>query len=146
MNNNTYTYTCSNITTLWRRADTGLLEKIYLSLYWKGCVWVGDWKELQHIDPHSYDHNSVSFPFSWAAQPGTWGPSLCWDMLLIPSSSLQLIWGSELQLLNRGSWGPPLLGAGSLYSTLSPTAAAQSGVLRAPSAECWFSLQHLISN
>ena len=42
-------------------------------------------------------------------------------MVLIPASSLQLIWGSELQLLNWGSWGPPLLGAGSLYSILSPT-------------------------
>ena len=38
--------------------------------------WVGGWTELQHIDPHSYGHNSVSFPFSWAAQPGAWGPSL----------------------------------------------------------------------
>ena len=28
--------------------------------------WVGGWTELQHIDPHSYGHNSVSFPFSWA--------------------------------------------------------------------------------
>ena len=52
-------------------------RKIYLSLYWKGCVWEGvrDWTELQHIDPHSNGHNSVSFPFSWAAQPGG-GPSL----------------------------------------------------------------------
>ena len=47
------------------------------------------------------------------AQPGGWGPSLCWYMILIPASYLQLIW--------RGSWGPPLLGAGSLYSILSPT-------------------------
>ena len=39
-------------------------------------------------------------------------------MFLIPASSLQLVW--------------------------SPT--AQSGVLRAPSAVCWFSLPHLISN
>ena len=39
-------------------------------------------------------------------------------MVLIPASSLQLIW----------------------------TSTAQSGVLRAPSAGCWFSLQHLISN
>ena len=110
---------------------------------WEG---VGYRTELQHIDPHSYDHNSVSFPFSCAAQPGAWGLSLSgtwytfqllfsncncsigglgaqpfWDMVLIPASSLQLIWGSELQLLNRGSWGPPLLGVGSLYSTLSPT-------------------------
>ena len=26
--------------------------------------------ELQHIGPHSYGHNRVPFPFSWAAQPG----------------------------------------------------------------------------
>ena len=56
--------------------------------------WVGDWTELQHIDPHSSGHSSISFPFSWAAQPGAWEPSLCWDMVLIPASSLQLIWTS----------------------------------------------------
>ena len=28
---------------------------------------------LQLIDPHSYGHNSLSFPFSWAAQP--WSPA-----------------------------------------------------------------------
>ena len=57
---------------------TQFFRKIYRSLYWKGCVWeeVGDWTELQHIDPHSIGHNCVSFPFSWAAQPGAWGPSL----------------------------------------------------------------------
>ena len=121
------TYACRNITTQWRQA-TQVFRKIYLSLYWKGCVWegVGDWTELQHIDPHSYGHNSVSFPFSWAAQPGAWEPSLSgtwfsFQHLLSNWSSLQLIWGSELQLLNRGSWGPTLLGTGSLYSILSPT-------------------------
>ena len=35
--------------------------------------------------------------------------------LQLPVSSLQL------QLLNRGSWGPPLLGASFLYRILSPT-------------------------
>ena len=40
---------------------------------WEG---VGDRTELQHIDPHSYGYNSVSFPFSWAAQPRAWRPSL----------------------------------------------------------------------
>ena len=40
---------------------------------WEG---VGDRTELQHIDPHSIGHNSVSFPFSWAAQPEAWGPTL----------------------------------------------------------------------
>ena len=102
--------------------------KICLSLYLKvskGLLkvllrerWVGDWTELQHIDPHSYGHNSVSFSFSWAAQPGAWGPSLSGTW-----SSFQhlLSNSSELQLLNRESWGPPLLGAGSPYSNLSPT-------------------------
>ena len=51
-----------------KTSDT-VLRKIHFSFYWKGCVWegVGDRTELQHIDPHSYGHNSVSFPFSWAA-------------------------------------------------------------------------------
>ena len=62
------------------------LEKYTSHFIWKGSKWllkvllcercVGDWTELQHIDPNSYGHNSVSFPFSWAAQPGAWGPSL----------------------------------------------------------------------
>ena len=62
------------------------LEKYTSRFIWKGLKgllkvllcerWVGDRTELQHIDPHSYGHNSVSFPFSWAAQPRAWGPSL----------------------------------------------------------------------
>ena len=39
-------------------------------------------------------------------------------MVLIPASSLQLIWTSTAQ---SGAWGPPLLGAGFLYRILSPT-------------------------
>ena len=92
------------------------LEKYTSHFIWKGSKglqrvllcerWVGDWTEQQHIDPHSSGHNSVSFPFFWAAQPGTRGPSLCWDMVLIPASSLQLIWTS----CRRGYitiWCPP---------------------------------------
>ena len=69
-----------------------VLRKIYLSLYLKGlCVRerVGDRTELQHIDPHSIGHNRVSFPFSWAAQPGAWGPSLsetcCYTSIFSPT-------------------------------------------------------------
>ena len=72
---------------------TQFFRKIYLSLYSKGfervtkgiiCErWVGDWTELQHNDYHSSDHRSIYFPFSRA-----------WGMVLIPSSSLQLIWTS----------------------------------------------------
>ena len=81
---------------------------------WEG---VGDWTELQHIDPHSIGHNRISFPFSWAAQPGAWRSSLSGTC-----SSFQLLLSnlSELQLLNQG--------------------------LRAPSAGLWFSRPHLISN
>ena len=96
---------------------TQFFRKIYLSLYLNGfervtkgiiCErWVADWKELQHIDtPNSSGYSSISFPFSWAAQPGAWGPSLCSDMVLIPVSFLQLIWTS----CRRGYiiiWRPP---------------------------------------
>ena len=101
-----------------KTSDT-VLRKIYLSLYWKGCVWegVGDRTELQHTDPHSIGHNRVSFPFSCVAQLGAWGPSLsgCWFSLphLITNSS------------------DPQLSIGGL---------------RAPSAGCWLSLLHLVSN
>ena len=57
-------------------------------------------------------------------------------------------------LLNRGLGGPASLGHGPHSSIFfptdlrlwTPTATAQSEVLGAPSAWCWFSLQHLISN
>ena len=97
------------------------LEKYTSHFIWKGSkgllkvlLWegVGDQTELQHIDPHSYGHNSVSFLLSWAAQPGAWGPSLSGTC----SSFQHLI---------------------SNYSI---------GCLRSPSARCWLSLQHLISN
>ena len=100
------------------------LEKYTSHFIWKGSKgllkvllcerWVGDWTELQLIDPHSYGHNSVFF---LCCSTGGLGAQPLWDMVLILASSLQL----QLQLLNRGAWGLPLLGAGSLYSILSPT-------------------------
>ena len=92
------------------------LEKIYLSLYWKGCVWegVGGWTELQHIDPHSYGHNSVSFPFSWAAQRVAWGPSLSGTC----PSFQHLLCNCNCSI---GARGPPLQGASFLYRIISPT-------------------------
>ena len=89
-----------------KTSDT-VLRKIYLSLYWKGCVWegVGNRIELQHIDPHSIGHNRVSFPFYWVAQPGTWGPILSGTFSHSSIfSPTRLI--SKLQLLNWGSEGP----------------------------------------
>ena len=85
---------------------------IYLSLYWKDCVWegVGDrTKTATYWPPNSSGYHSLSF-----LSPGLLnrGP-LCWELVLSTVYYLQL---------------------------------TQSGVLRAPSAGCWFSLQHVISN
>ena len=52
-------------------------------------------------------------------------------------------------LLNRGPRGPASLGAGFLNRILSPTRLIPNrliGGLRAPSAGCWLSQPHLISN
>ena len=86
---------------------TQFLEKYTSYFIWKGCVWegVGDWTELQHIDPHSIGHNRVSFPFSWAAQLGAWGPSLSETCSSIQHLFLNLS-DPQLQLLNRGPEGP----------------------------------------
>ena len=43
-------------------------------------------QRLQNIDPNSSGYSSISFPFSCAVQPGV--------MVLIPASSLQLLWTS----------------------------------------------------
>ena len=107
------------------------LEKYISHFIWKGSkgllkvlLWeeVGCWTELQHIDPHFYGHNSVSFPFSWAAQTGTWGPSLSgtcssfqhllsnWSELQLPgflsspglyncSTSTFFLWVSQIALI-----------------------------------------------
>ena len=77
MTNYTNTYACEIITTH-NKDDTVFLKKYNSQFIWKVCVWegVGDRTELQHIDPHSIGHNRVSFPFSWAAQPGAWEPTL----------------------------------------------------------------------
>ena len=53
--------------------------------------WVGDWTNCNILTPSSFVFWNTSFSFCWAAQSGSWGPH------------------------------SPLLGAGSLYSILSPT-------------------------
>ena len=63
-------------------------------------------QRLQHIDPYSYGHNSVSFLFSWVAQPGARGPSSLLDLEL---------W---LQALNSNCSELPVTG---LYNNLTPT-------------------------
>ena len=89
-NHYTYTYAdaCRIITTTQRRA-TQFFKEYTSHFIWKGSKgllkvllcerWVGGWTELQYIDPYSYGHNRVSFPFSWAAQPGAWGSASLGD-------------------------------------------------------------------
>ena len=86
---------------------------------------VGDRTELQHIDPHSIGHNHVSFPFSWAAQPGAWGPTLLgagflYHILSPKGLVSKLIW-SPTATAPSGAWGSTLMGSGFLYRILSPT-------------------------
>ena len=102
-----------------RTSEDTSFRKIYLSLYWKGCVWegIGDRTELQHIDLHSSGYDSVSFPFSWAAQSGSRRPSLS------GTCSHSSIF-SPTHLLSNCSIGvlrAPLLAAGFLYRIRSPT-------------------------
>ena len=87
-----------------KTSDTVLLEKYTFHFIWKGCTWegVGDWIELQHIDPHSIGHNHISFPFSWAAQPGAWGPASLGAGFLYRILSPT---GLVSKLLNRGPEG-----------------------------------------
>ena len=117
--NYTYTHACRNITTRWRRADTGLYKNIPLTLL-KGLCVRGSWRPKR----------TATY----------WPPTLLAITAFLSRSP---------GLLNRGHGDPASLGHGSHSSIFTPTnltATAQSGVLRAPSAGCWFSLQHLLSN
>ena len=84
-----------------------LLLKIYLSLYLKGlCLWegVGDRTELQHIDPHSYDHQRCVFLVLQGCSTGGPGPQLsaeCW--LSLPHLVTN---GSGLQTGLQTNWLP----------------------------------------
>ena len=64
-----------------------LLKNIPLTLL-KGLYVRGSWRQKQNcniLTPHLCGHNNVSFPFSWADQPGAW------NMFLNPASYLQLL-------------------------------------------------------
>ena len=80
-----------------KTSDT-VFREIYLSLYWKGCVWegVGDRTELQHVDPHPHGHQHF-FPVLLGCSTGGLEPSLsgCWFSLphLVSNwSGLQTNW------------------------------------------------------
>ena len=76
-----------------KEEQTQFFWKIYLSLYWKGCVWEVSLRLNK-------DCNILTPQLFWLSQPffpillGCSTRGLCWDMVLIPASSLQLVWTS----------------------------------------------------
>ena len=100
-----------------KTSDT-VLRKIYLSLLFERVLCERELETEQNCNilTPTLVAISVSFLFSWAAQPGAWGPAS--------------------------------LGAGFLYRILSPTRLVSILLikLRAPSAGCWLSLLHLVTN
>ena len=66
-------------------------RKIYLLLYWKDCVWEMSWR-LNRTATYWPPPTLLAITVFISRSPA--GPSLCWDMVLIPAASLQLIWTS----------------------------------------------------
>ena len=111
----TYSYAdaCRKIFNTIKTRGHSSLEKYTSHFIRKGYerydLWEVSWRlnrTVTYWPPNSSGYSSISFPFSWAVHPGVWGPSLCWDMVLIPASSLQLVWTS----CRRGYiiiWRPP---------------------------------------
>ena len=124
----------------------GSLEKYTSHFIWKGSKGllkvllcergVGDRTELKHIDPHSYGHNSISFPFPWAAQLGAWGSQPFWNMVLIPASSLQLTWTPTATAQSGSCWVLVLSTASYLQLTRTSCAPSHIIVLRSLNSTC----------
>ena len=115
---------------------TQVFRKIYLSLYLKGfervtkgfTMWEVSWRlkrTATYWPPLLLAITSVSFLFSWVAQPGSWGPSLSgtcssFQHLLSNWSDLQLIWTS----CRRGYiiiWRPLFLRASQFHTQFNPS-------------------------
>ena len=96
-----------------------VLREIYLSFYLKGLCVRGSWRANRTATywPPTLVAISVSFPFSWAAQPGTWGPATLGHV----SQSSILFLTRLITNCSIGGREPTLLGAGFLYLILSPT-------------------------
>ena len=102
-----------------KRSDI-VLRKTYLSLYMKGLCVRGSWKTEQNCN------------------------------ILTPTLlAITAFLSRSPELLNRGPGGSASLGASFLCRILSPTRLILNwliGGLRDPSAGCWLSLPHLVSN
>ena len=56
--------------------------------------WVGDRTKTAIYWPELFWLSQPFFPVLLGCSTGARGPSLCWDMVLIPASSVQLTWTS----------------------------------------------------
>ena len=112
----TYTYACR---TQQHNKDErhSSLEKYTSHFIWKGSkgllkvlLWegLGNRTELKHIDPHSYGHNSVSFPISWAHSAGCWFSlphlisnrlNFLWTEIYNSSTPTFFLWVSQIALI-----------------------------------------------
>ena len=107
-----------------RTSDT-VLRKIYLSLYLKGVVCERELETDQNyniLTPTLLAITAFLFRSPGLLNRGPGGPASL-GHVLIPASSLQLVW-SPTHLISKLSIGG----------------------LRAPAARCWLSLPHLVSN
>ena len=81
------------------KTTTQFLEKYTSHFIWNVCVCegVGDRTELQHIDPHSYDHQRCVFLVLQGCSTGGPGAQLsagCW--LSLPHPLSKLVWSPKL--------------------------------------------------
>ena len=96
----TYTYTCRNIFNTIKTSGHSSLEKIYLSLYLKGLRKVfsvrGELETEQNCNILTPTLLAITAFLSHPPGCSTWslGAQPFWDMVIIPASSLQLIWTS----------------------------------------------------
>ena len=96
-----------------------LLEKIYLSVYWKSLCVRGSWR----LNRTATYWPPLLWPSAFLSRSPAllkWGPGAqpLWALVFSTASYLQLVWSPTAQ---SGAWGLPLLGAGFLYRILSPT-------------------------
>ena len=115
--NQLYTYTCGKIFNAMKTSGHSSLENYTSHFIWKGskgyyCV-RGELNRTATDWPLLFWLSQPFFPVLLGCSTGgLGGPSLCWDMVLIPASFLQLTWTS----CRRGNIIEPLDSQGRPWS------------------------------
>ena len=68
-----------------------MVRKGYERYYLRGVSWRLN-RTATYWPPQLFWPQQYFFLVLLGCSTGGWGPSLCWDMVLIPTSSLQLMW------------------------------------------------------